>query len=94
MPKEYIHCADFGRRVPLVVEEGKPAEFGIMDTTAVKVGWTRDREHVELAVVQCKDGAFLDMDERTRYLQLDRAGLNLLIRNLRKARDQAFGADA
>ena len=94
MPKEYINCADFGARVPLVVEEGKPVEFGVMDTTAVKVGWTRDRDHVELAVVECKGGAFADMDERTRYLQLDRDGLNRLIRTLRKARDQAFGSDA
>lgn len=28
------------------------------------------------------------------FVQLDRAGINRLIRELRKARDQAFGADA
>lgn len=32
--------------------------------------------------------------EQGWYCQLDRAGLNRLIRTLRKARDAAFGADA
>jgi hypothetical protein len=91
MPKEYIECADFGRRVPIVVEEGKPAEFATLDTVAAKVGWTRDRGHVELAVVRCTEGAYDDFD--ARYMQLDRAGLNRLIRTLRKARDAAFGRD-
>lgn len=116
MPKEFIECADFGRRVPLAGKEGDLVEFGEMDTLAVKVGWTRDRGHVELAVVESVDGAYVEHPSLSMaitesagpyvsvpaqvgntgplYIQLDRAGLNRLIRTLRKARDAAFGSDA
>lgn len=51
---------------------------------ATEVSWGRGR-YVQLATVHGDDGLYVD---------LDRAGINRLIRSLRKARDQAYGADA
>lgn len=65
MPKEMIHCRDFGRTVPLSVvhdETGAPktAELATMDSDAIKVGWSKESEHVELAVCQMVDGLFVE----------------------------------
>lgn len=117
MPKEFIHCRDFGRQVP--VQTGDSTfELMPLDSDAVKVGWSKESGHVELAVVQMVDGSFVEhgfiesavgsaegvlVDHAEelrqaqltpRYIQLDRAGLNRLIRTLRQARDDAYGADA
>lgn len=57
----------------------------------VHVGWVKDR-HVEVGVAQ-----FDPSRERASegvFLSLDRAGINRLIRSLRKARDAAYGSDA
>lgn len=61
----------------------------------VQVGWGRDSEHVQVATVNT-DGAELRPTPEGNgwYIQLDRGGINQLIRVLRRARDQAFGADA
>lgn len=118
MPKEFIHCRDFGR--PVQVHSGRDEDGGeqfetaVMDMDAIKVGWSKESEHVELAVCQSVEGAFVEhgfMSEinmteddpaavlrlaqlTPRYIQMDRAGLNRLIKVLRKARDDAFGKDA
>ena len=63
------------------------------------VGWDREAGHVQL-VTKCESaigGRFVD-DVGIHYtdgfyVDLDRRGINDLIRNLRKARDQAFGRD-
>lgn len=83
-----------------------PKETVQTEDGQVAVGWQRDRD-VQLGValrpvVQYIDGgATTDATTTTtqsfkegQWLTLDRAGLNRLIRALRKARDAAFGADA
>jgi hypothetical protein len=56
--------------------------------TWAEVHWNRDDTVVSVCVRKEDD---LDPP---RYAYLDRAALNKLIRVLRRARDQAFGADA
>lgn len=76
----------------------------------VEVTWSREGSHVQIATVvppaqsdqhPASLGSLLDswsIDERYLatglYATLDRDGINRLIRALRRARDQAFGADA
>lgn len=80
MPKETINPRHHGT-------DDSPAPF-------VRVGWDR------VGCVQVATLAGGDYDEvggNARpgfYAELDRYGINRLIRTLRKARDQAFGADA
>lgn len=110
MPKEMIQCADYGQEVTF--SDGTTCE---MDKDLIKVGWSKEAGHVEMAVCQTVDGVVVEYgfeDTLTpgtetdpekllrlgrltpRYIQLDRQGLNRLIRVLRQARDDAFGADA
>ena len=111
MPKEFIHCRDFGRSFPVLFdgsdEDQTVVQMSEPTTTAVKVGWSKEQEHVEIAVVRSIEGAFVEHDWETEneedgsvevtpgplYIQMDRAGLNRLIRTLRQARDDAFGKD-
>lgn len=90
MPKEMVHSRH---------------QYQVPNEPIVHVGWTKDAEHVQLASIQ-PNGVVLAWDEETQqhvktetewpgwFVQLDRAGINRLIRVLRKARDEAFGADA
>lgn len=81
MPKEFVYNRYFGQH----------ASDGVaLDDSAVKVGWTKDHDHVEIAIVR-GEGEF---DESAWHSQFDRNGLNILIRALRRARDDAFGKDA
>lgn len=118
MPKEFIHCRDFGRSYPVVLdgaEQDRQVEMTSPDNDAVKVAWSKESEHVELAVCQMVDGTFVEhgflseigepegendpkvvlrLAQLTpRYIQMDRHGINRLIRILRKARDDAYGRD-
>lgn len=81
MPKEIIHS-----RYP--DPEDGPRE------SLVHVGWTREHEHVEVATI-VPDERKLDTTPEGNgwFVQLDRSGINRLIRALRQARDQAFGRD-
>lgn len=54
--------------------------------------WGRDKDDLQLATV--KDDPATGAVEEGLFVDLDRHGVNQLIRVLRKARDQAFGADA
>jgi hypothetical protein len=86
MPKENINCM-------------------VMPDLHVEVGWTPNGD-VQIATVhansparfptEVSDDGLQMPDEPLRgwYATLDRAGINRLIRALRKARDAAFGADA
>jgi len=76
-----------------------------LESTYVQVGWTRGNEHVEIATVAPTGRlAIFDPDTGTHiltesvtpgwFMQLDRNGINQMIRVLRRARDQAFGEDA
>ena len=64
MPKEFIHSQYFGRSVPVhggTDKDGKDVlEMMPLENDAVKVGWTKDNEHVELAVVQSVAGSFVE----------------------------------
>lgn len=91
MPKEQIN----GLSLPFSEEAGL--------RSVVEVTWGRDSS-VTL-VTKCVDASTGEVSTRERlssperhagegwYLDLDRRGINELIRKLRRARDQAFGRD-
>lgn len=93
MPKE----TTYGSQQPY--GEDSPAE------SVVQVLWGRETQHVQLVSKCINRSTGDDMgppDERTPremyftdgfYVTLDRAGINKLIRDLRRARDQAYGKD-
>jgi hypothetical protein len=56
----------------------------------LQVGWSRDT-FVQIGVRAENESEHPDA---VRFCDLDREGINKLIRALRKARDQAYGADA
>lgn len=65
-------------------------------TVQVEVGWARDK-YVQIATRNFGlDPEPLEAHPATAgwYVTLDRDAINRTIRALRKARDQAFGADA
>jgi hypothetical protein len=84
MPKENINCA-------------------VMDGFRVEVGWARDGQ-VQLATTNQHSKLRIEADDAKDssdtepfygwYCTLDRDGVNKLIRDLRRARDAAYGADA
>lgn len=81
MPKETIH-------------DKHATEPGVC--ASIEVGWGRDSGHVQLGtiVLDVADQRVKDVTRDGMYVQLDRDGINRLIRSLRKARDAAFGSDA
>jgi hypothetical protein len=86
MPKEYIEDRWTGHD-DAAVADGSPAR--------VKIGWSKEAEHVEVATVAPDDMTLRPTPEGNGwFVQLDRSGINRMIHALRKARDQAFGADA
>lgn len=97
MPKVIVNDKHEGY-IPRVLDaEGKwvttPPEL-VAPHAFVELGWSKEAEHVELAT---KEGGDIDEPGNPRhgwYVQMDRAGINRLIRALRDARDQAFGKDA
>lgn len=89
MPKEIINSMYYGKEVPAA--DGSLVRI---EPTHLHVGWTKDHEHVEIAVINTDIVAEHPSDERQGwFMQLDRAGCNRAIRALRKARDDAFGRD-
>ena len=73
------------------------------DGYAVKVGWSREHENVQIGVggpIQIEFVEPLPANVTVSgpydglWVTMDRRGLNDLIRKLRRARDTAFGADA
>lgn len=99
MPKEYIHNRYYGQHGEQIETDADGREVCkrvVIDDSAVKVGWSKEAEHVEIAVVFERDSQHPghDPEAKSWHAQMDRAGLNRLIRTLRKARDAAFGADA
>lgn len=88
MPKEVIHDQFEGSRYTEIggaqIEHVPPF---------LQIGWDRTVSNVNIGTRQ--GGDFPDDTERPGFfVNLDRAGINNLIRTLRKARDAAFGADA
>jgi hypothetical protein len=83
MPKETVYSKYYGRSTP---DHPEPE---------VTVGWSKESEHVEMAVLM-PEGVPLEVnfpESNGWYAQLDRAGINRLIKILRKARDDAYGRD-
>lgn len=91
MPKEFIHNAYFGQTAQVVNPDGTETPTAI-DSSVIKIGWGRDSNHCEIAIVADPDSDTAEFE--ARHSQLDRAAINRLIRTLRKARDAAFGSDA
>lgn len=100
MPKELIHDRFNGQTYKVLDPDAKTsdAEWKMTDPEwwALRVGWSRDTDAIELAPVELNETGVQvnEVDAPDRHIWLDRAGINSLIRVLRKARDQAFGADA
>lgn len=83
MPKETI-------RSRYEYREDEPNEL------VTEVRWSRDADYVQLAtvVLNRSDGTFVTREvDGGWFADLDRHGINNLIRHLRRARDQAFGRD-
>lgn len=79
MPKENIHS---------VSDAANPA-------LNAEVSWSREAEYVQLGTVNPDENATTeDCITNGWFVTLDRVQINRLIRVLRRARDQAFGADA
>lgn len=93
MPAEKV----YGLQHPVFMADGEPEPAPIVPI--VDVRWSRDGGFVQV-VTKAEDpfGGRATDDEGASYLDgmfvdLDRAAINGLIRNLRRARDQAFGRD-
>lgn len=96
MPKELIRDM-FNGETYQIIDDGKGHTHRTdPEWWALKVGWSRDVGAVDLVAVELNElGVQVnEVDAPDRHIWLDRAGINDLIRVLRKARDQAFGADA
>lgn len=96
MPKEVIYSCtrpfvrdDEGHETP--AQDQPPGTGQPVYQRGVHVGWSRDR-YVEVGVGVFSPSTEIGSD--AHYTDLDRDGINRLIRSLRKARDAAFGADA
>lgn len=93
MPKENIYSRYANETVPVLGPDGNPTGDRIVaEDTRIHVGWNND--HVEIAVLNPSAPSMDGTAVPGWFVQLDRDGINRLIRTLRKARDQAFGADA
>ena len=86
MPKEHVDDMYAGHDDDAVAEGSR---------SRVRVGWSKEAGHVEVATV-APDGERLEPTPEGNgwFVQLDRSGLNRLIRTLRRARDDAYGRDA
>lgn len=89
MPKEHIYAENYGRELT-DLSTGKPVT---PEYPLVVVEWAREKGFVQMVTGRCGEPSTM-RDIEGWYLCLDREGINRLIRTLRKARDQAFGADA
>lgn len=90
MPKEIVNSKYYGQEV-LDVNTGLSVR---VEPTHLHVGWTKDREHVEVAVINTDIRSEYPGDTTQGwFMQLDRDGCNRAIKAIRKARDDAFGRD-
>lgn len=85
MPKEVIYS--------------EQAPYGDDDPrrSIAELSWSREAEHVQFATLFVEGSTLerlpLKDIEGGIFIQLDRPGINRLIRYLRRARDQTFGRD-
>jgi hypothetical protein len=98
MPKETIHSRYEGHVSRVLDKDGNWVESDpskVAPEPFLTVGWGRESQHVQVATLAGGDYDEVGGNQRPGlYVQLDRDGINRLIRALRKARDAAFGADA
>jgi len=104
MPREFVVGSEFIRLEPLTEQEaeaGSPLQVVAMqdgqamrvaEEGLVSVGWHRDLESVQVTTLT-RDPASKETRQEGPYIDLDRRGINDLIRQLRRARDQAYGRD-
>src|SRR3990172_3376515 len=96
MPKELTYGTD--------IPYGTPEEP--LAASVIELTWSREHEHVQIATrclnvadhsvyeIPAQDLAGQDISRgHGNYVTLDRYGINNLIRNLRRARNQALGRD-
>lgn len=90
MPKEYIP----GQYVYFESEDSEPEQ------SVVCVKWSKETGDLQIVTRLREAEVFYDEDKNAPiparygwYVDLDRKGINELIRVLRRARDQAFGRD-
>lgn len=93
MPKETIKDASGPMRsTSEQTTDGVTTGSVTIHDLAIQVGWSREAEYVQVASVDLTEESGL----RTNFgwfVELDRPAINRLIRTLRRARDQAYGAD-
>lgn len=90
MPREYVESMFTGQPVHLDDGEGNIQALAALPSFRVQVGWG-DNDYVQVATVNPAER--LGTVESGLYVDLDRKGINDLIRLLRKARDRAYGRD-
>lgn len=66
-------------------------KIGDEETPHAELRWGRESEQVQLSTHPADDD---EVESKAWFVTLNRHDINFLIRSLRKARDQAFGADA
>lgn len=95
MPAEKVYGVQLLTETPEGEVAGLAAGVPLVD-----VRWNRDASYVQIVTKETDafGGRLVGEDPGTHYtdgfyVDLDRQGINLLIRNLRRARDQAFGRD-
>ena len=92
MPKEHVKSRYDGEPVMItkVGSSDPPVWSDPLPAFRIEVGWDR---HGFVQVATTDPEAELGTRESGLYVDIDRNGVNDLIRLLRKARDQAFGRD-
>lgn len=90
MPKEIIKSSE-PLRVYLENADGTEGSVEYIDRFQAELGWNREADYVQLITVTTDPR--VDLVNRGFAVQLDRAGINRLIKALRKARTQVFGKD-
>lgn len=91
MPKELVEGTQCG-----CFDQSDPDEC--IETPVVDVRWDRESGYFQIAT-RAREAEVPTLEEHPipakygYYVDLDRRGINQLIRNLRRARDQAFGRD-
>jgi len=95
MPAEHVYGIQHSMPTP----DGR-SEPVIGGVPLVDVRWNRDGEYVQIVTKEtdAHGGRLVGDAPETHYtdglyVDLDRNAINRLIRNLRRARDQAFGRD-
>lgn len=85
MPKEYVNDLYYG-----VDDDG----VATGSDSRVRVSWSKESGDVQIATT-APDGWVLQPTPEGNgwFVNLDRSGINRLIRFLRKARDDAYGRD-